>query len=373
MAKSSGKHCRDAGGRPLPRTMRDFTGNCVLDEHGKRLVLELNELVTKRFGTMSDFARHLQGLAEPPTWVTRDLAATKKKASDMFGCGARRLPDWPTVALILDSCPEADPCRFAGWWRASQRWGPPGYDGPIAAVVGAPPAFKDPEEAPDAATRAEMYRDLTTRLHAAVAKGEDDNRFLIRLVAETERQLGGQIRQLEDGNRALRSKLGDRVGAEQRRNSVTAHRLAMLTACFDVQQDRGTAIVGPGALLGVPDLVQDDAMLEMFDHPGGQDAGTMTRFVAVYLRIFVVNRYGADLAELTSDPGGRIRALVDDGRLPSATALRPVFAENPVLAEFLRNLVDTLPNADGAERVDAIGHYEGPTVVLPPTGRQVTA
>ncbi|GGU14185.1 hypothetical protein [Lentzea flava] len=156
-------------GRPLPAAASDYYH---LDSYAAELAFQLVKLINARCLTSSNFLRkHMAGPGAPACIAGdpgdhRAFVDAKRSMSKCIGWTAREIPDWDLVFFILAMCGSGADYhipRLAGLWRASQRYGPPDYDGEVLLPDGAPAPYSDINEAPSDKVRVQV---LLTRLCA---------------------------------------------------------------------------------------------------------------------------------------------------------------------------------------------------------------
>jgi len=383
---------RGGSGRRPPLKIDDFTRH---DPFAAELSLELVGRILHTFGSISDFLRARMLDRSAPLCIQGDpddeksFADAKRAMSDRTGVSADVIAEWDLVEFVLVHCLPADGNvgevrpRLAGLWRASQRYDPPGYHGPVHVPADAPAPIADPAEAPNNAVR---VRILEKRLSAA----QDDVADLRRQLArrnECEKAaiaiIAGQLKQLESlesppaadsdllaenatlrrqidemrewhsqRERHIRAELRTKLQAERAAHNLTANRMAAVVALFDAERAGGGA--DTARLLRRADFPLGMDLYSLLNLPGaterGDSACTLTatpehtvrrRYLTVYLRSYLITVFGV-VPGHADDPAGLYRAIVRDGVLPPMDVLRESLSAHTLTLQFVQPLMDAL-------------------------------
>jgi hypothetical protein len=377
---------RGTTGRGLPTDIAHFSSKKLTTE-AKQLIVVLLDLIRIEHGTLVALIRHAMTAEDKPYWAAGDpdnetnVRTAKSTVSKFLGRSAVQPPDWPTVAWIVRAC-VADEHRarvlaqLAGLWcdATGIDW-PPGYVGALSRD-GDKQVITDPDDAPDDATRAQLYKERGDALAADLARAVVAQDELRRRLHEREQELlmlsdclgtvGRRLTQLEQrdnhpptvppmsfeaylalsrgeapSNEVLSVKdrmdsLVLRATAAETRVRELVHFVAILVAHARVTAQLGHPRRGPGSasVVPVPGLGLDAELLSLLNPPVDPTASPTSRWLAVYLRTALVAEHGSEVRLAVPGEEAEVIDLVDHARLPSRAAMREITRLHPMLRAF---------------------------------------
>ncbi|WP_394619209.1 hypothetical protein JNUCC0626_08960 [Lentzea sp. JNUCC 0626] len=375
------------GGRTLPTSVSEYTG---LDPFAAALALELAGLITARYGSLTGFLLAHMGAVDAPQCIRGDHENTKafdaamKAASKRVGRPAKEPPAWDFITYVLAACGQdasAHP-RLAGLWLASQRYLPPGYEGPVETPEGAPLPYADSSEAPTDRIRADMlarekaeleesfrqFRETheTTvifsqrELQEVRADNEhrrDCERLLIRIIATQERRdrttVEHELRRTTEKLAAELEEVKAVLTRETADHAITSNQLALVVACLDAVTAGGD--VDPVLWLRDADFAIGATVYNLLDQPvtGLSRTAPEERFLAVFLRTYLLSRYGD--APDRDDTMGPYRSIVYDGVVPPGEVLEGVLEQHVVAMQVVQPLMAELTTEGPANKPELPG------------------
>lgn len=382
---------RGGSGPRLPEKIDDYTR---FDPYAATMSLDVLRRILGRYGSRSDFLRAHMRDPGAPACIQGDpddrksFYNAKRALSDRLGERARVIAEWELVEFVLTRCPSPDDHaarpRLAGLWRASQRYDPPGYRGPVHVPDGAPPPYTDIAEAPNDAVRVQMLvrqlsdeRDKTAEAERELKRRFEGEKWLIRMVTDQQKQLelvstssatSSATRELLADNARLRRELDEmrewythrerrirtdlmaKLQREQAAHHLTANRMAVMTAMFDAVRDDSDATPGWLRHADFPLGMDLHALLKRPDSLPGPRSGepehvAQRRFLTVLVRTYLITMFG-QVPDREDDPAGLYRAIVRDGVLPPVDVLRRALSAHTLMLQFALPLLDTLASTE---------------------------
>jgi gas vesicle protein len=388
---SSNSRCHRPG-RKLPRDPTELT-NRKLNEDAKVLIIRLLALIEDRYGSVVELIRHAMTQTDRPYWAVGSLddakcvRAAKSAASKILGRSATQVPDWGTVQWIANHC--ADPgerealvADLAGrWYQAMGEQWPPGYTGTLS-MGEIEQTIVDPEQAPDDATKARMYREKVEQLEAELRKQDQRNLMLaesLGIVGNHVKKLEGELgawharwtESAQDEAVTLMQRVeeltrrAERAERKARRSServqLLSHYLAVLVAHLTLNQD-SISHADIREVLPMAGIEPNHELMEMLTPPVNPSANRLTQWLAVYLRtlVFVQQRL-VSRKHVRDQVEARILDLVWDGRLPDRGTIRDLTSEHPLQRAFVLKLLEQITNDMGAADASSVLLWAVPT------------
>lgn len=356
-------------GRRLPHRIEDFGPKSTLNEAEKQYVVDVVNILCGHGerGTMRKFINWAETHPDRPDWVRNSPSSLKNMLYSALGCSSKKLPLWPAVELIIASSLEGEADReeieFSLACRYVELTGvyPEGY------VTRTLPGYESltVDNAPDVRTKArllavelerknqfidettELMHSLQTQLDSLSAG--DERQALQRKAAEVE----AAISTIKLAMHELRTRSSKRIFDLERAGTRSANYVAVLTAWMDtynLMHDEFTTDVRKLNVHKFPEA----RVPRILAAPPQPKYRAVTRWVSVYLRAFLLARYGHDLeATHIDDSTGQLSALIEHGLLPSQTAVQPLLDAHGFLNRFIpRMLSEALAECSGraAER-----------------------
>ncbi|MEU3642958.1 hypothetical protein AB0E59_06185 [Lentzea sp. NPDC034063] len=358
-------------GRQLPHCVEDFGPRSTLSDAEKEFVVDVVKILCSHSerGTMRKFILWAEKHPDRPDWVRNSPTSLKNTLYSALGCSSKKLLPWPAFEWILASSLEGSDDREEVEFSLAHRYlkltgrYPEGYVNPDRPLPGYESMTVD--DAPDIRTKARLlalelerknqFIDETTELVRSL-RGQVDS-----LSAGRERQalqhktaeIETAVSTLQLAMHELRARSSRRIFDLERAGTRSANYVAVLSAWMDtynLTHDEFTTDVRKLNVHRYPDA----QVPRILTAPPQPKYRAVTRWVSVYLRAFLLARYGPDLeAAHIDDSTGQLSALIEHGLLPSQAAVQPLLDAHGFLNRFVpRMLSEALAECSGraAER-----------------------
>ncbi|GAA2989493.1 sunset domain-containing protein [Actinokineospora diospyrosa] len=354
---------RKGSGRPLPRTVDDFSSE-ELDPSGRRCALDLITLVVHRFGTMKNLVDHAFTVTPRPAWAVggphhiRQVARQFSKT--VLGSSIAALPDWAEVEWIVTAC--TDPGHHdeaLGWFRA--RWDESRSRRPADAVAPERSLALEAELAmlrQQVAQQSAQVKNLTAMANTLaaglvsatrVADGRRaDLRVADRARAAAERRISA-LTQAEEVLRARNAKLTHGLSMVITELVTTRHRATMRLVLDDMIERAATGFGPKDWARALPELLRR----------GKPKSVQHDDWLLAYIRTTLLLRHGRVLTDLDPSLAEAAQSIVHYLRLPDAPLLEQLVTGHEALSQHAHWILPRAPIGNAPDLIATVELLKG--------------